>query len=327
MMDKTMHSVQYIELARSSRKTYRMELRHLRYFVAVAEELHFGRAATRLHMTQPPLSQQIQQLERELGVALFDRSGRAVTLSAAGTWLLPEAKRILIETHALRSGVERAASGQVGSIHLAFVSIADYAGLPELLRDFRRRYPDVRLMLREATSDIQFEELEAGRIDAGLLIPPIPAHLTGHLDYVTLLRDPLVVALPTACARRIGRDRVDLARLAALPLIIFPRQLAPGFYDLILGAFHSAGVSPLITQEAVQMQTIIAFVAAGMGMALVPSSMRKLVRPGVSYRSLTGSVAAVEVGMAWRRAGQSPAMDALIERVRALARDKAAQSK
>ena len=327
MMDKRKLSVQYIELDPLSRKTYQMELRHLRYFVAVAEELHFGRAAKRLRMTQPPLSQQIQQLERELGVVLLDRSMRAVALSAAGAWLLPEAKRVLAEAHALREGVERAASGHTGAIHLAFVSIADYAGLPELLRDFSRHYPGVRLTLSEATSDVQFEQLEAGRIDAGLLIPPIPPHLTDQLDYVALLRDPLVGALPNAQARRMGREKLDLARLKMLPLIIFPRHLAPGFYDLILGTFHAADFSPVIAQEAAQMQTIIALVAAGMGMALVPDSMRKLARAGVSYRALGGGAPEVEIGMASPARKKSPALDALLDRVRVLARGKGLRSK
>lgn len=304
-----------------------MELRHLRYFVAVAEELHFGRAANRLCMTQPPLSQQIQQLERELGAVLFDRSMRAVALSAAGAWLLPEARRVLAEAHALREGVGRAALGHTGAIHLAFVSIADYAGLPELLRDFSRHYPGVRLTLSEATSDVQFEQLEAGRIDAGLLIPPIPPHLTRQLNYVALLRDPLVVALPSADARRIGRERLELVRLKMLPLIIFPRRLAPSFYDLILGTFQAAGFSPVIAQEATQMQTIIALVAAGMGMALVPESMRKLARAGVSYRALGVGAPEVEIGIAWQARQKSPALDALLQRVRVLARGKGFHSK
>src|SRR3569833_577124 len=169
-----------------------IELRQLRYFVAVAEENHFGRAAARLHMTQPPLSQTIQALEVSLGTALFMRTKRSVALTPAGAALLPEARRILQQAAALPDLARRAASGQSGLLSLAFVSTADYSILPPLLREFRERYPQVQLELREATTDVQLEDLLQNRIDAGLLIPPLPEKAKAELDYRTVLSEPLV---------------------------------------------------------------------------------------------------------------------------------------
>src|SRR4051812_15156741 len=144
-----------------------IELRQLRYFVAVAEEMHFGRAAARLHMTQPPLSQTIQSLEAALGTPLFARTKRSVALTPAGTALLPEARRLLTQAEVLPDLARRAASGESGRLSLAFVSTADYSVLPPFLREFRERYPQVHIDLREATSDVQLEDLEQGRIDVG----------------------------------------------------------------------------------------------------------------------------------------------------------------
>ena len=293
-----------------------MELRHLRYFVTLAEELHFGRAAVRLGMSQPPLSQQIKQLEEELGVVLFHRSQRAVRLSSAGAWMLPRASRVLEEAQQLKDGVVRAARGAAGSMTLAFVSIADYAVLPELLRAMTTQFPEVALTLREATSDLQFEGLAEGRIDAGLLIPPVPQHLALRLDYMPLLSDALVAAVPSEVASGLAPGAVDVADLAGLPLVIFPRVLAPALYDQILGVFAARGQTPSIAQEAVQMQTLIGLVAGGLGLALVPSSMRYLKRPGVVYRRLRVPDSDVEGGLAWRRDNESAVLRAWIDSLR-----------
>lgn len=293
-----------------------IELRQLRYFVAVAEENHFGRAAARLHMTQPPLSQTIQSLEATLGTSLFLRTKRSVALTPAGAALLPEARRMLEQASALPELVQRAASGESGRLSLSFVSTADYSVLPPLLRDFRERYPQVQIDLREATTDVQLEDLQHRRIDAGLLIPPLQDKNATGLDYMTVLSEPLILAAPKNLKSLRGKSAVALQAVADLPLIIFPRRIAPALHDAILGCFRNAGLTPRIGQEAIQMQTIVGLVSAGMGIALVPQSVSNLKRPGVDYKPLADKSAAVETGLAWRRDNTSPVLRAFLELLR-----------
>lgn len=293
-----------------------IELRQLRYFVAVAEENHFGRAAARLHMTQPPLSQTIQALEASLGTPLFLRTKRSVVLTAAGLALLPEARRILQQAGALPDLARRAASGESGLLSLSFVSTADYSVLPPLLREFRERYPQAQIDLREATTDVQIEDLMQGRIDAGLLIPPLHDKAKAELDYLTVLSEPLVLAAPDGVKALRGKTSVMLKSVADLPLIIFPRRIAPAFHDAILGCFRDAGLTPRIGQEAIQMQTIVGLVSAGMGIALVPQSVSNLKRPGVEYKPLSGKAVTVETGLAWRRDNTAPVLHTFLELLR-----------
>jgi DNA-binding transcriptional LysR family regulator len=293
-----------------------IELRQLRYFVTVAEEMHFGRAAARLHMTQPPLSQTIQGLEAALGAELFARTKRSVALTPAGAALLPEARRILQQAAGLPDLVRRAASGQAGLLSLAFVSTADYSVLPLLLREFRERYPQVQIDLREATSDVQLEDLLQGRIDAGLLIPPVSDKAKADLNYLTVLSEPLVLAAPKGLKALRGQNAVRLKALDEMPLIIFPRRIAPALHDAILGCFHAAGLTPHIGQEAIQMQTIVGLVSAGMGIALVPQSVSNLKRPGVEYRPVADKTPMVETGLAWRRDNTSPVLEKFLELIR-----------
>jgi DNA-binding transcriptional LysR family regulator len=303
-----------------------LELRQLRYFIAVAEEKHFGRAALRLHMTQPPLSQTIQGLEQLLGTPLFVRTKRSVALTPAGIALLPEAQRLLQQAAALPDLARRAASGNAGLLTLSFISTADYSILPPLLLRFRERYPQVRIDLREATTDVQLDDLVLGKIDAGLLLPPFPDKTRAQLDYLPLLSEPLLAAIPQGWLT--GKNRsghragsaLSLKALSDLPLIIFPRRISPAFHDTIIACFRDAGVTPHIGQEAIQMQTIIGLVSAGMGMALVPQSVSNLKRPGVEYRSLGDAAPLIETGLAWRRDNVSPVLAALL----AMLRDPAA---
>lgn len=306
------------------------DLRQLRYFVAVAEEQHFGRAAARLSMTQPPLSQAIRALEEALGVELFARTRRSVELTAVGADLLPEVRRILASADALRPLAQSLARGEAGVLALAFVSTADYGLLPLLLRDFGARYPRVRLQLAEATSDVQVDELVAGRIDAGLVIAPVPPRHAAQLAYLPVAREPLVIAMPAALSAQLGGADVDadsddgwcatpvnLRDLADVPLVVFPRHLAPGFHDTIMDCYGAAGLAPRVGQEAIQMQTIVSLVSAGMGVALVPQSLRHLRRTGVVYRPLAQAVPTIETGLVWRVEEVSPVLAAFIEIVRA----------
>lgn len=291
-----------------------LELRQLRYFIAVAEELHFGKAAARLHMTQPPLSQAIQGLEELLGTPLFARNRRAVALTAAGESLLPEARRMLAQAGELPELVRRAAAGEAGRLSLAFVSSADYSVLPPFLRSYRARYPDVQIALQEATSDVQIDELLHARVDAGLLIPPLPERAEAELDYLKVLSEPLILAAPAGVIA--GTGPVWLKDVPAAPLIIFPRPVSPALHDAILACFRAAGVTPAIGQQAIQMQTIVGLVSAGIGLALVPQSVSNLMRPGVEYRALHDATPEVETGLAWRRDNVSPVLRGFLELLR-----------
>ena len=309
------------------------DLRQLRYFIAVAEEKHFGRAAARLSMTQPPLSQAIRALEETLGVELFARTKRSVELTPVGVDLLPEVRRLLASAEGLRPLAQSLARGEAGVLSLAFVSTADYGLLPLLLRDFGARHPRVRLQLAEATSDVQIDELVAGRIDAGLVIAPLPPRHLAQLSWLPIAREPLVIAMSSELAEHAGsnpdgdwRDEpVSLRDVADAPLVIFPRRLAPGFYDIIMDCYGVAGLAPRVGQEAIQMQTIVSLVSAGMGVALVPQSLRNLRRTGVVYRPLSESVPAIETGLVWRTAEVSPVLAGFIEIVRAHAATMEAQ--
>jgi DNA-binding transcriptional LysR family regulator len=295
-----------------------LELRQLRYFVTVAEELHFGRAAVRLHMTQPPLSQAIAALEDQLGAPLFLRNRRTVALTPAGAALLPEAKRLLAEAASLPALVRRAAAGEAGRLAIAFITSADYSVLPPFLRRYSERYPDVHLSLHEATSDVQVEELLRGRIDAGFLIPPLPDRALAQLDYLKVLDEPLILCAPAGLALPPDGAAVRLQEVPHLPLIIFPREVSPALHDAILSCWRAAGITPAVGQQAIQMQTIVSLVSAGMGLALVPQSVANLMRPGVEYRALADPTPRVDTGIAWRRDNPSPVLQGFLELLRTI---------
>jgi DNA-binding transcriptional LysR family regulator len=288
-----------------------MELRQLRYFVAVAETLNFGRAATRLNMSQPPLSRQIKAFETELGTTLFARTSRGVRLSAAGSALLVDARRLLREADAIAAGAHALGRGEIGSVRLGFISTASYNVLPRVLPEFHRRRPGVRLHLQEATSDAQAAMLREGDLDVALVVPPL---FEVDCEYRPLLREPLIAALP---ARRRWPRRVPLATLASEPFILFPRKAGVGLYDLIVGFCRDAGFTPRIEQEAIQMPTIVGLVAAGMGVSLVPASLRHMRRTGVVYRPLAQASPLMEVGLAWRNGEIDPAVAAFVDHVAA----------
>jgi DNA-binding transcriptional LysR family regulator len=289
-----------------------MELRHLRYFVTVAEELHFGRAADRLHLSQPPLSMQIKALESEIGTQLLERSRRKVELTPAGSVFLHEAREILARVEQATVAARRAGRGEIGEITIGFISTADYNVLPLVLSEFRSRQPSVRLNLREATTDAQLLDLVQQRIDVGFVLAPIQDE---RVATRALLSEPLVAALPESHPLAQGRGRLSVARLSHAPFVLFPRRMAPGLYDDVVSFCRQAGFSPRVEQEAVQMQTIISLVSAGLGVALIPASMRNLGRTGVVYRNLRETSPQTEVLVAWRKGETAPALVRFLESV------------
>ena len=284
-----------------------MELRHFRYFVAVAEELHFGRAAARLHLAQPPLSRQIHQLEAELGVQLFTRTRRRIQLTPAGAVFLAEARRALAQADQAVAAARRAAQGEHALLRVGFIGAASYSILPAIVRAFRERCPTVGLTLHEMTTAQQLQALRAGRLDIGFVRPPVVAP---DLVVETVLREPLMVALPLMHPLA-PTETVALAALAREPFVLFPRELAPDLYDQIGDLCERAGFRPQVTQEAVQMQTVVRLVGAGVGVSLVPRSVQNLHEPTVIYKPLADAAPCAEMAIVWPRGAQSPALEQL----------------
>ena len=287
-----------------------MELRRLRYFLTVAEELSFTRAAARLQMAQPPLSTQIQVLESELGTPLFDRSRRAITLTAAGRALVPEARRLLADAEQTARIVRHAADGTVGRLAVGFVPAAVNGVLPDILRRYRARYPGVVLSLSERSPDDLLRGLHEHRIEAAFLFAP---YRDEALRTRCVSTQRLVAALPERHPLA-ARDTVDVRALAEGPMILPTQHETPGLFSRIRQLFDELDLQPNVVQRDVwMMQTIIGLVAAEMGAAIVPSSVAELRRDGVVYRRLEQDVAPVEMTVAWRRDTGSAALAAFVQ--------------
>jgi len=290
-----------------------MELRQLRYFVAIAEQGSFSRAAERLHISQPPLSTQIKALEDEIGARLLERSNRGVTLTAVGTAFFEDIRTILAQIEHAVERVRQTERGDAGTLSIGFVSIADFGILPPTLKSFRARYPQVDVQLHELTTDAQIRELRAGELDLSIGLAPVDEP---GLTFTSLLHEPLMLAVPATHAGLQGSGAVDLRTLAKEPFIVPPRNIGPGLYDLILSLCQAAGFAPRITQHARQMQTVIGLVSCGMGVALVPASLSYLKRPGVRYRPLQGKPATIELGILQPTQTPSPLRDNFIQTLR-----------
>ena len=292
-----------------------VELRLWRQFIAVAEELHFGRAAQRLHMTQPPLTQAIANIERQLGVRLFDRTKRSVQLTATGQALLPEARELLVRAQALPGHARAAAHGELGRLRLAFVSTVGFGLLPKWVRAFRALHPQVEFELIEATGDVQLRSLERGEVDAGFMLHS-PGFAPAGLEHLRIVREPLVLALPEQHPLATRRTLSQKAVLET-PLVIFPRRIVPSLHDAIFGMYHASGREPRIAQEAIQMQTIVNLVSAGLGLAWVPESVQQFQRPGVTYRQIGGRTAqqvpGCETSLVWPAAARQPTLERFVE--------------
>ena len=286
----------------------------LRYFVALAERLHFGRAAEALHISQPPLSRAIRALEERLGVPLFLRSRRRVELTPEGARLLEEARRIQVQLERVCTELRGMAAGERGRLRIGFVSLADYGVLPGLLKDFKGTRPGVALALREMLSPEQSAALAAGELDFGLLLPPVPE--APALEHIVVQRERFVAALPAR--HRLARRAAKLAvrELEGEPLVMVPRDIAPGLYDIVAGLVQRAGLSLDVAQEAIQMQTVVSLVSSGLGAAIVPASVANLGRRGVAYREIADPHPRLDVWLAWRRGALGPAAQEFVSLAR-----------
>lgn len=287
-----------------------MELRHLRYFIAVAEERSFLKAAERLHISQPPLSTQIKDLEVELGVTLLDRSSKGITLTVPGEVLYGEARAVLARVEHARVSMRRAARGEEGRLSIGFVSIVDYSFFPQALKLFRSRYPGVEVQLNELTTDAQVKELIVDNLDVGIALAPVEHE---SLVFHHLASEALVLAAasdhPTLGS---GKASVQLRQLAQEPFVMIPRPMAPGYYDSFSNFCRARGFVPKIAQRAKQMQTVISLVSNGFGIALVPESLTNLKRTGVTYTRLREKSPTIEIGFIHRKSDRNPAIQSFL---------------
>lgn len=279
-----------------------MDLKHLRAAVAVADHLHFGRAAIALGVAQPPLSQQVKALEAELGVTLFERSTRAVRLTPAGEAFVDDARTILSTVDSAVRRARAAGRGESGELAIGMVGSAVRHPLPTIIRAFRARYPAVTLSFHVLPTTTQVERLRAATLDLGLLRPPLPG-AADDLELVSISREPLVAVLPSD-HRLAARRRLAVAALADEPFVLFPRALGPGLYDEITALCRRGGFTPEPAQEAVQMPTIVGLVAAGCGVSIVPGSAAQP-RPEVVFVPLSPSVRLVDLAIALPRRRRS----------------------
>ncbi|HEX5010161.1 MAG TPA: LysR substrate-binding domain-containing protein [Planctomycetota bacterium] len=262
------------------RRTQLVELRHLHYFLAVAEELHFGRAAARLGIAQPPLSQQIRRLEAALDVTLFDRTGRRTTLTAAGRALAARAPAVLEAAASLRDDVREAARGRAGVLRIGAGASASLGVVPEMIARFRASYPDVVVRLDDRASAPHDERLRQRLIDLALLRSPVPGMRA------TVVREERLLAV-VPHAHPLGRRRsIRVAELRNEPFVLFPREVAPDFHDDVQAAFVRAGFTPRIVAQATEWATVASMVAAGMGVTVAPTSAATMPRAGASYVQL-----------------------------------------
>jgi DNA-binding transcriptional LysR family regulator len=297
-----------------------MELRHLRYFIAVAEEGHITRAAERLGMQQPPLSQQIRALEQELGVQLLRRKPRGVELTDAGRAMLDDARAILAHIDHAFATTRRTARGEQGRIAVGFTSSAPFHPfVPRVIRAFRESYPLVSLTLDESGTTELIDDLVHERVDAAFIRTPVadPVGLTIN----PLLDEAMLVALPSTHNLASIETALPLAALAAETFIVYSRRNGPGLYDAIFAACHAAGFSPLIGQEAPRIVSTLNLVAAGLGIAIVPASLQRMQMDGVVYRRLEGTAQPrAPLLLATRRGDTGPVVRHFLDLVRRMAR-------
>lgn len=295
-----------------------MELRQLQYFLAVAEEMNFSRAAVRLQISQPPLSRQILQLEQEIGVELFRRTKRRVELTEAGKVFLAETRQILTQVEQGVRLAQRASRGEIGRLVVGFEGSSTYDVIPRSLKVYRERFPEVDLVVYAMTTEEQTQALLENRIDIGFTVSPLNDQ---RLAIEIILREALILAMPESHSL-VARNEVRVRELAGEPFIMFQRNRGCGLYDQVIAVCQRAGFSPRVIQEADEMQVILGFVAAGLGITLLSASVQQFQRPGVVYRTLQPSTPKVSLALAWRGDDPSAVLQAFVEVVRELTKTK-----
>ncbi|MFK2826656.1 LysR family transcriptional regulator [Bacillus sp. B190/17] len=290
-----------------------MELRHLKYFIAVAEELHFGRAAQRLQMAQPPLSQQIKQLEAELNVLLFSRTKQRVELTKAGEVFLKRAYEVLNRVHLACEEAKSIDRGEAGQLILASTGSIAFELLPLLLRSYQEKYPNVNIILRQLSTTEQLEALHDNSIHVGLLILPVESPSL-HVEMVR--EEPFIVALPKTHPLAAEKEPIDVSRLANEHFIMTPRKAGQSYYDAIISLCQHAGFSPKKTQEAQELHTALSFVASGIGIALLPASIQFVKNDEIVYLQLKKSFTMCKVGAAWNKNETSAVVHSFISFLR-----------
>ncbi|MDI4665641.1 LysR family transcriptional regulator [Xanthobacter autotrophicus] len=291
-----------------------MDLRHLRYFIAVAEEKNIGRAAARLHISQPPLTRQIQQLEAELGVSLFIRTPRGVELTEVGELFLAEARNIRSVVEQATERTQRAGQGKLGRLDIAIFGSAILDVIPKLLRAYKVMFPKVKIVLHTMNKGEQIEALQQRRISVGFnrILSPTPG-ITAELVTTEALLLAVNAAHPLA-----SRDVVPFEALAGEPLVLFPTGVRPSFVDTVVALCQSAGFTPEVSQEVGDAVTAVALVAGGFGLCLVPQSATVLAFPGVVYRPLSDvpTPGRVDLSCIYRSDDQSPLLAGFLAEVR-----------
>jgi DNA-binding transcriptional LysR family regulator len=294
-----------------------MELRHLRYFVAVGEEQHYGRGAQRLRVAQPALSRQIQDLEAEVGFKLFDRLSRGVRLSTAGQLFLEEARRILQQVEEATSRAKRVASGQLGILRVGFIESMSWHGVvPDSFRQFRERQPDAELQIKPLSSLEQIATVQSGQQDAGFVFTI--ANIDRELAQLEIALVNLMLAVPKRHPLAKSKS-LRLRDLSSVSFIWFPRRESPLFYDQLMHACFRGGLkSPHIVQEGVNEATILSLVSCGLGVAFVSSATRWRCPESVVLVSVTDLKSPLPFALIWRRDNDSPLLARLVENVRRL---------
>lgn len=295
-----------------------MELRQLRYFLAVVKEMNFSRAAERLQIAQPPLSRQIQQLELELGVKLFYRTKRQIQLTEAGKVFLEAANQILEQVEKGIRAVQRADRGEIGQLTVGFEGSSTYDIIPIALKIYRERFPDVDLAVYAMTTEEQIQALLEGRLDVGFVVSPLKdKNLAIHIIW----RESLVLALPEN-HHLAAQSQVRVPDLESERFIMFQRHRGCGLYDGVIAVCQQAGFSPRVIQEADEMQVILGFVAAGLGVALLSASVQQFQRPGIVYRTLLPTTPTITLALAWDHHNPSVVLQAFVQIVKEVSSTK-----
>jgi len=293
-----------------------MELRHLRYFVAVAEELHFGRAAARLNVAQPALSQQIKQLERELGALLLARTKRRVALTEPGRLFLAEARRTLAQAELAVEVARGAEAGEVGRLRIGYVDAALWGPLPEVIRIYRERFPRVTLVMLERLPAEQPTDVRRGDVDLAIGPPP---PTSAQVEVAPFTEEALTVALPAGHALA-ALEAISIGDLADEPWVLVPPRVPSQLRNATLSAAAAASFTPRVAQEARELDTLIALVSAGLGVTLVPASAARFPRPGVVFRPLIGEALSFRLVAVRRRGLAAPAVRSFLEVLREVGR-------